>query len=295
MKSLITNLALVMLLSILMGGSCCKKTPPVVTPTPKKPTFSIVSSYTVPIRDWNPVNVSNQTDYYRDTTLIDSAFYMFRPNTSMTFSNQSYNFKLVYENVIRLNKIEWLIGNDTRIRTGVGIGVDFENPTGRIPIKCFVNYTYKVNDFEFDTKSDTIIKYISITGIDSFKLKYRGIDIRYPTDTIVVKLNWDGDSLVPFGNRVPYFNIRGLPKGYPYALSLGSVNNSFGFTSLPVHDEAWPAMIDNKYIVQVNGYGFYKNNFDSVFIRYYYFEKPEREQTPAARSRMGEFIGKRVL
>ena len=100
---------------------------------------------------------------------------------------------------------------------------------------------------------------------------------------------------MPIGNRSPYSNIRGLPKYYPYALWLGLVNSSFGFTSLHVHDEAWPAMIDNKYIVQVNGYGFLKNNFNSVFIRYYYFEKPQREYTPAARSRMGEFIGMRIL
>ncbi len=294
-RTLITNLGWVMLFSVLMGGSCCRKSPPVVSIPPKKPVFSIISSYTVTIRDWNPVNVSNQTDYFRDTTLTDSVFYMFRPNPASSFSNQSYNFKLVYENVIRLNKVEWIVGNDTRPRSGVGISLVFGNPVGKIPITCFVNYTYKVNDFEFDTKSDTLTKYISINGIDSAKFIYRGVDTRYPSDTILVQLNWDADLVLPSSNQQPFFNIRGLPKNYPYAIGMGLANNNFSFSSYPSHDEAWPAMIDNKYIVQVNGYGFYKNNFDSVFIRYYYFEKPEREYTSAARSRMGEFIGKRIF
>lgn len=55
--------------------------------------------------------------------MVDSIFYMFRPNPSIAFGKHSYSFKLAYENIFRLNKAEWIVGNDTRPRTGVGISV----------------------------------------------------------------------------------------------------------------------------------------------------------------------------
>jgi hypothetical protein len=203
--------------------------------------------------------------------------------------------ELQSENAL-LNKVKWKIGSETSFREGKSVFLEFTNPVGSIPIRCYFSYDTSISSSQVVTVYDTITKRINIRSLDNYNFTYLGYDKENPTDTFRVHLQYATEPLIPAMQNQPYYNLKGLPVKYPYAVSITPNGHLFGsFETVNMYQLPRYVQSDGYYISNWFGNGFFKANLDSLHIKYSYVKQRGLFRDSSTRTQNRTFIGKRML
>jgi hypothetical protein len=203
----------------------------------------------------------------------------------------SLNFKNAF-----VNDIKWRIGSENNFREGKTIALEFRNPVGTIPVRCYFSYDTSINSTQVARVYDTIVKNITIGSIDSWNFTYLGYDVANPKDTFRVNIQYAPEPQIPAMQNKPYYNLKGLPFKYQYAVSIIPHGSAFAsYETVNMYQLPRYVVSDGYYSSNWFGNGFFKANFDSLYIKYSFIKQKGLIKDSTTRTQNRTFIGKRIL
>jgi hypothetical protein len=198
-----------------------------------------------------------------DTFLPGSAFTIYQLSPAFPNYNAVRLYFATNLPVYRILSAKWIIGNESAIRNGSSVAVDFENPFGELNAKLIINWRYK-NDMQ--SYNDTLSKHFNIKADTELFGNYYGSNsddtsLKY---TVTIGKMIDSSSGTPFS----MWGIQNLMIGYPFKLEVFPRTTGFGLCG----------GADYKYIVQIGdekytapyAIGYLNNTKDSILIEYSY-------------------------